>query len=142
MTKILCSFLSSLPSRNARAHVLQVMMHGIGVDILEEDSVVIILRNVPHGPGGEAYCKKFGIAAPDLSWGWKRCDVQGGFFLKVKDPETTVLRAIYSVDPKVPMIPSWGINYFCKNFGHHLVHMLQKQLTTFDKKGLYVSSSV
>ena len=116
------------------------VLHGIGVDMLEEDSAVIILRSVPEGAAGEALVRK--LAGPDatvppVARGQVRVDTLGGFYLRIKDGRTVSFHAIFNVDPKLAVIPSGIINFFCKNFAAHLVSLLKAQLKSYDSAGAY-----
>eukprot|EP01118_Nematostelium_gracile_P016977 TRINITY_DN712_c0_g1_i2.p1 TRINITY_DN712_c0_g1~~TRINITY_DN712_c0_g1_i2.p1 ORF type:complete len:215 (+),score=43.38 TRINITY_DN712_c0_g1_i2:250-894(+) len=99
-----------LPSRDA-------CLYGYGVDLLEDDMVIIMVRS--------AHNDEFSNI-PDIPRSFARVECKfGGMLVKPISPTSSKVIMLSNSDPKVPVIPYWLFNLVTKKLAHHMFETLR-----------------
>lgn len=100
-----------------------VVIDGRGVDLLDDElgAIAIMMREL-HA---DTYAD---LAVPEPPRGYVRMGVQQcGAMIRPLTSELTYLEAIFSVDPKLAVVPDWLINFFTKKLTHMGVSLFRTQ---------------
>jgi hypothetical protein len=101
-----------------------------GVDMLEENKIVIFVRSVDAFPG---------VAIPDNSDRVVRTVIHiGGFLVTMISPTACHFRMMINVDPKLPVLPYAVLNWFTGKVLHYIIKQLRRA-ALFDAESPYAA---